>query len=450
MLDTRTGKTSASSLDAAELTLSGKQRALVLCLGFAGLLFDGVEMGLMPVASLSVSKSLLGAAYSDTLGGEWFARFTAALMLGAAIGGIALGTLGDRIGRARAFSVCALFYSFFAGLGGLVQSQEQMLGLRFLVGLGAGGMWPNAVALISECWPGASRPLVAGVAGAGINTGYLLLSLVAFRWHVTPESWRWIFYFAALPVTLGTVAFFWLPESPQWLASRKALNLVQPPHLAGKDLPAAGAKTHPQSSPLRDLFRPPLLRTTLVGLALGSVPLVGAWAASKWMVPWADKIGGATQPGYKALTTLCWAAGATLGSFCGSPFTAWIGRRRAYFLISLGATALTCGLFTLTRPLEAGFLPMVLAQGFVATLFFGWLPLCLPELFPTRVRATGSGLCYNSGRFATAVGVFFAGTLFAALGGSYSKVGAVTGLIYGLGMVAIWFVPTRSKNSLDE
>ena len=184
-------------------------------------------------------------------------------------------------------------------------------------------------------------------------------------------------------------------------------------------------------------------------MALGSVPLVGAWAASKWMVPWADKVGGAAQPGFKALTTCWWALGATLGSFCGAPFTAWIGRRLAYFLISLGATTLTCSLFTLTAPLERGFLPMVFAQGFVATLFFGWLPLCLPELFSTRVRASGSGISYNSGRFATAVGVVVAGALFAALGGSYSRIGAVTGLIYALGMIVIWWAPKTSR-TLEE
>jgi MFS family permease len=73
----------------------------------------------MPVASLSVSKSLLGAAFTPELGGEWFARFTAALMLGAAIGGIALGNLGDRIGRTRAMGVCILFYSIFAAMGAM-------------------------------------------------------------------------------------------------------------------------------------------------------------------------------------------------------------------------------------------------------------------------------------------------------------------------------------------
>ena len=93
--------------------MTTRQRYLVLITSFLALVFDGVELGLMPVASLSVSKSLLGPAFTPELGGEWFARFTAALMLGAAIGGIALGSLGDRVGRTRAMGVCILFYSVF-------------------------------------------------------------------------------------------------------------------------------------------------------------------------------------------------------------------------------------------------------------------------------------------------------------------------------------------------
>ena len=110
--------------------LSPRARYAVLFAAFGALLFDGLELGLMPLVSLSVSKSLLGTAYTATLGGDWFARFTAALMAGAAVGGITLGALGDRIGRTRAMGVCILFYSVFAALGAYAQDQWQMLALR--------------------------------------------------------------------------------------------------------------------------------------------------------------------------------------------------------------------------------------------------------------------------------------------------------------------------------
>ena len=413
--------------------LSRGARFAVLAAAFGALLFDGFELGLMPLASLSVSKGLLGADYTATLGGDWFARFTAALMLGAAVGGIFLGSLGDRIGRARAMGVSILFYSVFAGLGAWVQTQEQMLVLRFVVGLGVGGVWPNAVALVAEAWPDKSRPVVAGLMGAAINSGILLLSQLAQIWPVTADSWRWLFQLAAAPALLGVVVLWLLPESPTWLASRAA--------------GAVGAKK--PATPLRELFRPPLLRLTLVGIMLGSIPLVGAWAASKWMIPWADKIGGAVQADYKAMTQGWWAAGAIIGSLAGAQVAHFIGRRLSYFLISVGSFALTFAMFQFTAPLRPSFLPVVFAQGLVATLFFGWLPLYLPELFPTRVRATGSGISYNVGRFATAAGVLVAGAVFTALGGSYAAVGAVAAFIYGCGIFVIWLAPDTTKQSLN-
>ncbi len=413
--------------------LSRPARYAVLAAAFGGLLFDGFELGLMPLASLSVSKSLLGTSYTPTLGGDWFARFTAALMFGAAIGGILLGSLGDRIGRARAMGVSVLFYSIFAGLGAWVTSQEQMLVLRFFVGLGVGGVWPNAVALVAESWPDRARPTVAGLMGAAINAGILMLSQVAQLWSVTADSWRWLFQLAAAPAALGLFVLFFLPESPTWRASR------------GRQV---GEKK--RAAPLRELFQPSLLRITLVGIILGSIPLVGAWAASKWMIPWADSIGGVVQPDYKALTQGWWAFGAILGSLAGAQIASLLGRRRSYFLISLGSLALTLAMFQLTAPLRPSFFPIVFAQGFVATLFFGWLPLYLPELFPTHVRATGSGISYNVGRFATAAGVLAAGAVFTALGGSYPAVGAAAAMIYGLGMFAIWFAPDTEKQSLEK
>jgi MFS transporter, SHS family, sialic acid transporter len=411
--------------------LTGSAKTTVLMAAFLALLFDGFELGLMPVASLSVSKSLLGDAFTKELGGQWFAWFTAALMLGAAIGGISLGNLGDRIGRSRAMGVCILFYSIFAGMGAWAQTQEQMLLLRFLVGLGVGGLWPNGIALVSECWSGASRPLVSGAMMAGMNGGILLLSQTVRRWPITPDSWRWIFYIAAIPAILGIYVLLALPESPKWLEAKLSQD-----NLAKK------------STPLRDLFGKQLIRFTLFGIAVSCIPMIGAWSASKWMIPWADSL-SANDPGYKAATQGWWALGATLGSLAGAQLASWLGRRLSYCLISLATFVITLSMFQLTAPMESSFHPIVFCQGFLGTLFFGWLALSLPELFPTAVRATGSGLCYNSGRFATAGGVLLAGYIFTALGGEYSRVGAISACIYAVGIFAIWFAPDTAKKQLD-
>ena len=125
-------------------------RVLTLFAALLGLIFAGVQLGLMPIASLSVSKSLMGSAFSAGAGGDWVARYTAAMMLGGAFEGIGFGGLGDRIGRAKAGALCVLVYSIFGGAGMFVQSQEQLIVLRFLAGLGVGGMWPNGVALVAE------------------------------------------------------------------------------------------------------------------------------------------------------------------------------------------------------------------------------------------------------------------------------------------------------------
>lgn len=410
--------------------LGPRGRMAVLAAAFLGLLFDGVELGLMPVASLSVSQSLLGEAYTKELGGQWFAWFTAALMLGAAVGGVVLGNLGDRIGRSRAMGVSILFYSVCAALGSRVTSQEQMLGLRFLVGLGVGGMWPNGIALVAESWPTASKATVSGVMAAGLNTGILLLAQLARLWPITPDSWRWLFQLAGVPAALGLIVLVALPESPQWLASRRS----------GPD------RDRRRPAALSSLFSPGLLGVTLAAILVSGIPMVGAWSASKWMVPWADKVGGGSHAAYKAITQGWWAAGSILGSFTGAQLAGWLGRRRSYLLISLGATLVTLAMFRLTAPLEPSFLPVVFVQGLVSTLFFGWLAVYLPELFPVQVRATGAGLAYNAGRFLTAGGVLASGWLFTALGGDYARVGSVLSLVYALGMVVIWFAPDHTAS----
>ena len=120
--------------------LAPSARYAVLFVAFGSLVFDGIELGLMPIAAGSVAKSLLGPSFTKELGGLWFARLNASLLLGAAIGGSWMGSLGDKIGRARALGLGVLCYSVFCGLGYFATSLEQMMAMRFLVGLVVGGV----------------------------------------------------------------------------------------------------------------------------------------------------------------------------------------------------------------------------------------------------------------------------------------------------------------------
>ena len=133
-----------------------------------------------------------------------------------------------------------------------------------------------------------------------------------------------------------------------------------------------------------------------------------------------------------------------LGGWLASRF----GRRKTYFVISLCALLVSSYIFFALDPLEPEFLGWVFAIGFFGTIYFGWLPLFLPELFPTAVRATGSGVSFNWGRILTALGVLGTGQLMIEFDGDYARVGQITCLVYALGLIVILFAPDTSKTTV--
>jgi len=150
--------------------------------------------------------------------------------------------------------------------------------------------------------------------------------------------------------------------------------------------------------------------------------------------------------GAKANTLALSALGAVFGCFIGAWMGGKFGRRPAYFILCL-VSLLACGyLFRSVHEYGPIFLGMVFLVGGVSAAFYGWLPLYLPELFPTRARATGQGLSFNSGRVLAAVGALQMGSLMQHFNGSYAKAGALITLIYIVGMVVIWMAPeTKGK-----
>src|SRR5438034_898355 len=251
--------------------LSDRDRRVMLAAAFLGWLCAGVELGLSPLVSRPAARDLLYGASAEASQpqdeaeiGSWFAWYLAAFLLGGAVGGAAFGRLGDRAGRVRAMGWSVICFSIFTGAGWFVRTPEQFLLPRFLAGLGVSGVWPAGVALVAEAWPRASRPMIAGAMGAAANIGILVIALIGRQGGIAPDAWRWAMLVGATPVVLGVAVLAGVPESQRWLAERSA----------SKATPVA---------PLAEVFHPPLLRRTILGIFLGAVPMIGTWASGKWL-----------------------------------------------------------------------------------------------------------------------------------------------------------------------
>lgn len=426
-------------------TLSRGGRAVVLAAAFLAWMFAGLEISLFVLVHRQMTLDLLGPDTPEPAVTRWFAWYQAAFLFGAAAGGWVFGYLGDVFGRTRALGAGVLCYSFFTLACYAAESATAMLGLRFLACLGVGGVWPNAVALVAEAWPNASRPFLAGLLGAAANVGFVALGALAYLFPITHDSWRWALLVGASPAAVGVAILLTVPESPRWRANRG-------------DRPAGPAP----GSPLREVLRPPLLSRTVLGIALGAIPVVGSAANANWLVPWSDYANeqqaraGAdgrpktpADPRTKAKTQMTRSGGAVFGSLLGGFLAGLLGRRLSYFLISLGALAASTYIFSRLDPLHPHFQAFTFVLGFVGITYFGWLPLFLPELFPTRVRSTGTGIAFNTGRVVAAGVVLSAGFLLDQFGGDYARVGLWSGMIYAVGMVIIWFVP-RPAGRLED
>lgn len=420
-----------TNLSNADAGASKRAQWLVLAAAFLGWMFDGLEMGIFPLIARPALQTMipLEAGFTpDQFVGKWMGIITALFLIGAAGGGLVFGWLGDRIGRVRAMTLSILTYSIFSGLCFFAQLPWHLGALRFIAAFGMGGEWSLGVALVMEAWPREKRPLLAGIIGAASNVGFALIAVVGYYFKVTQQSWRWVMIAGAAPAVLALGIQMVVPESERW-----------------KEAVKKGA-----AHPVQEIFSSGMLRTTLLAIAFSSIALIGTWGSVQWLPLWADQLTHGMNPQAKALTQILSGGGAVIGCLLGALAAGKMGRRPAYFLLCLLSLGLCGYLFRFVHEYGAPFLILVTMIGGVTAAFYGWLPLYLPELFPTRVRATGQGLCYNSGRILAAVGALAQGQLVSNYGGSYAKAGAVITLVYAVGLVLIWLAPETKDQPLPE
>ena len=407
-----------NAADPAAIAISEPKRKLTLSAAVLGWLFDGLEMGLFPVIARPALQELLGLK-GDQLVGIWMGRITAVFLFGASAGGVVFGWLGDRVGRVRAMSLSILTYSVFTGLCYFAHTPWHLALFRFLAALGMGGEWSLGVALVMETWPSHARPWLASVIGAAANVGFLLIAVITLILPVGPHSWRWVMLVGTAPALLTFFVRIFVPESERW---RHAVEKIE---------------VHP----FREIFRPPLVRPVLIAIVLTSVILMGTWASVQWIPLWIGRLTNGTAPHAMAMSQTIGALGAIAGCICGPLIAHAWGRRRSYFALCALSLCSCEALFLLVHHYGAILLVMAFIVGFFTATFYGWLPLYLPELFPTRVRATAQGLSYNFGRIFAGIGALGAGNLVSHYGGDYAQMAARISLVYGVGMIAICLAP---------
>lgn len=398
---------------------------MILLVAWLGWMFDGMEMGLYSVLAAPALKELLRSQDAKVVGyyvGMMFALF----LLGASLGGFLFGRLGDKIGRVKTMILTVLVYAAFTGLSALAKSAWMFGAYRFLGAMGLGGEWGLGVALVMETWPNAKRPVLAGLLGSSNNVGFLISALVN-RWFGF-LGWRLIFCIGIVPALLSLVIRCTVKEPERWVRAK-----------------ASGARPD-----LKQLFEPALLGRTIMACLISSVAIIGTWGVFQWIPTWVDDLVGGKVVPQRAIAAMWMAFGQIIGGFIGGPLAEWMGRRLSYALFCITSLISVVVLYGTVHSFGPELLGLAMLAGVCTTAFFGWLPLYLPELFPTRIRATGEGITFNFGRIIAAAGIIFGMSQLVVVFGGYAKAATVASLIYVVGLILIWFVPETKGSKLPD
>ena len=414
---------------------------MVVIIASLGWLFDCMDQRLFVLARQPAVTDLLGDGAVPGAAATFGGYATTSMILGWATGGIIFGMLSDRIGRVKTMTLTLLVYSGFTGLSGFAQTWVDFTIYRFLAGIGIGGMFGAATTLVAESVPSQFRAVALGALQALSATGNIMGSLVSF--YIPPggetwglPGWRILFFIGIVPSLLAVPIVFLLKEPQAWLAAR------------------AAAAHAPKSSTgsLGQLFGHPRWRkNAIVGLMLGVSGMVGLWGIgffSPELISTAlQGEAPATVDRVRALGTALQDVGAFAGMITFTFVAAFLSRRVAFLgalIIAMAATMFVFG--NLESASDAYW--MLPIMGFAQMSVFAGYSIYFPELFPTRLRGTGVGFCYNTVRYLAAPAPILLGYLASAFSFRTAAVGM--SVIYLVGMVALIWAPETKGKELPE
>ena len=394
-----------------------------------GWLFDGLDMHLYTLVATPFVASLLGIVVTETMApedkaniGEKSSIIQAAFLIGWAFGGAFFGRVGDLLGRQKALVLTILTYACFTGLSFFAQTWWQLMIFRFLAALGIGGEWAVGASLLSETWPKHWRPWIAATLQGAVNCGVLLACLAGFFFK-EDESNRYIFLVGILPALITLWIRRAVPETEEW---KEARSTSKPPGVG-------------------ELFGPKVRGVTWRVLLICAVSLTAHWAFMFWQqahvraLPEFAKATAAAK-NHAALISLLWVMiGSLVGNYIAGAIAKVIGYPKAIAFTLACYCAVMWMCFKQQRTYDdtlMWFTVIGACQG-----AFGLFTMCLPPLFPTLLRTTGAGFCYNFGRIVAAGGTVYFGLTEAGKVGDYRVALSYAGWLFAPAAVIALLLP---------
>jgi MFS family permease len=437
----------------------------VLIVAALGWLFDCLDQQLFNLARKPAMESLLAnaGAAADPKAVDFYGGLSTCIFLaGWATGGLIFGVIGDRFGRAKTMMITILIYSLCTGLSALSWGFWDFAFYRFLTGLGVGGEFAVGVALVAEVMPERARPYALGLLQALSAVGNFGAALIGIGLGLAQQSfengliagwepWRWKFVIGALPAILALVIRAGLKEPERWQEMRRQ-----------------AAQTGVALGGYRSLFADRRWRRhAIVGMLLACAGVIGLWGIGFFAIDLQRSVlkktfeaQGLTGSDLAGRLTI-WSGVASMmiqiGSFTGMMLAARICQklgRRAFFAIFFVAAMVTTMIVFRYLDDISDFWWMLPMMGFAQLSLFAGYAIYFPELFPTRLRSTGTSFCYNVGRFVAASGPFLLGqlssTVFSGSPEPMRPAGLVMCLIFLLGLAVLPFAPETKGRPLPE
>ncbi|MCI0463242.1 MAG: MFS transporter [Gemmataceae bacterium] len=423
---------------------------VVLAIASAGWVFDVFEGQLFVSLQGPMLDALVGTGPEREL---LFNLGLASFLLGGAVGGLVFGVMADRWGRRRTMALTILMYSVFTGMHALVENGWQLAGLRFLVGMGVGGEWAVAAAAVAEVFPPRARTAASGIFHASSVLGtYLAVAAGFFVLWLDPDGgWKIGFLLGGAPALL----IFWVrasmrdPES--WQAAKQR----------------AAQDTEQRMGRLTDLFRAPAIRRhTLIATSLAVIGLATFWGThikarnllqnaelqAQQQLPRAERDSQAPER-FGLYGMLLATTGGGIGLLSFAPLSQRVGRRGAFLFFHLGGFVMVGLAVTAADsvPLLIAVLPVF---GFFTLGMHAGYAVYFPELFPTRLRGTGAGFCFNTARIVAGPVLLGFAWLQGLLGDTpalgMTRAMLVLGCLFLVGAVLTLFAPETRGRPLPE